>query len=78
MRVTRSSVGNEIAAKKDHVSHRIPPYGCEPGTITTVDSDLHADAGRNSPMHNFSYSRLRTLFRFQLSDAVKSLIAMMM
>ena len=46
MRVTRSSVGNEIAAKKDHVSHRIPPYGCEPGTITTADSDLHADAGR--------------------------------
>ena len=46
MRVTRSSVGNEIAAKKDHVSHRIPPYGCEPGTITTVDSDLHSDAGR--------------------------------
>jgi hypothetical protein len=36
-------VSDEIAAKKDHVSHRSPLYGREPlDTITIADRDLHA------------------------------------
>ena len=36
-------MSDEIAAKKDHVSHRSPPYGREPlDTITITDRDLDA------------------------------------